>query len=128
MKRNLRILGLVACLLTIWMVTRGTNGCAPVPDASGTLHVEPLENDSDHSGAAVYGSGKLKNKNTANGNLDGSGTGNFELQWYTALQGQEITGIITVISTDGKSHTHEPYTVTNGQTGEAKLKKMTKKK
>jgi hypothetical protein len=132
MTRKIRILGLVACLFVVWMVTRGTNGCMVAPDAGGVLHVEPDEADTDHEEALVYGSGKLTDKKTNKKHLDNNGEGDFEFQWYTALNGEEITGIITVISKDGRSHTHAEYTVKNGSTlanpDKAKLKKMTQKK
>jgi len=124
MKRNLRILGLVACLLTIWMVTRGTNGCMVVPDMTATLTIDgDATSDPEQANAAVYGSGKLKNKNAnaTNGNLGPNGDATIELKWYKVVQGDSLEGMVTIVSTKGNNgakknpkHIHQYYSVTNG--------------
>lgn len=122
MKRAIRILGIVACLATVWLVTRGSNGCAPTPDFE-VLEVESPELEPGDpqltyfDDAEVYGSGKIgkvkKEVTLPNGKKRRTGTAT--VMWYAALQGNELAGVLTVVSADGQWHTHAPFKVEKGK-------------
>lgn len=117
MKNKFRVLGFVTCLLVVWMVTRGSNGCAPLPgpDAEVKLEIEgDAHADADQANADVYGSGKLAVLDD-DGNAKGDKAIKFE--WHTALYGDTLEGVLTIISTkpNGKDkHMHVPYKVKAG--------------
>lgn len=122
MKSKYRMLGLVACLLVVWMVTRGTNGCAmPPPDERNIVNIVPdSTNASAFEEAKVYsGANAITNvhadhniaagkENTLNPhNLNNTGgQGTFEISWYTALEGNNPQAMLTIVSKNGDSHTH----------------------
>ena len=124
MNRNLRILGVVACLLVLWMVVRGTNGCAmPDPDQKTTVTILPESSDKDaFAEAQVYFGGKQIKNTHANHlstsdpyalNVKGThtGQGKFEVEWYTALEGPRAKVLITVMNKAKDRHTHYPLEV-----------------
>ncbi|RJP69005.1 MAG: hypothetical protein C4532_11675 [Candidatus Abyssobacteria bacterium SURF_17] len=119
MKRALRILGIVACLATIWFVTRGSNGCAPTPDVVVLEVYSPEVESGDNSfdDAEIYGSGKLgkldKEVYTSSSKKKRKGT--VAVMWYAGLQGDNLEGVLTVISKNKDKHTHGAYSVTKGQ-------------
>ncbi len=87
MKHAIRIVAVVACLLAIWMVTRGQSGCAPEPY---TAELDLTANDTKYADADVYGSGKL-------GRLDSQGNKKVTIAWNPLFQGEKLDGVLTII-------------------------------
>jgi hypothetical protein len=111
------------------MVVRGTNGCAlPPEDAERTIRVFPHAPQPEHQNARVYLSGKaLKNTIPDDPNnpyqLNSSGVGEFVIKWHTALEGETIQGVLTVIKSIDHTgtftedhHTHAYFTLTKDYT------------
>jgi hypothetical protein len=122
MNRNLRILGMVACLLVLWMVVRGTNGCAvpdpeiPPPEQGDDLTITSPDH-ADFNDALVFSGGhQLLDYNLtppapvelpSNG-----GTITVKIKWYGALEGLTPSGMLTIISKQDKiKHVHHSYAV-----------------
>jgi hypothetical protein len=90
------------------MVARGSNGCGLVAYSAEL----DIQGGTEEDGAQVFGSGKLKNKDTAHGNLNDQGKGRFTISWYPELQGRQYSGMITIVLKEGKKkHIHIPYTL-----------------
>lgn len=130
MKNTYRVLGLVACLFVVWMVTTAGDGCGIVThEATITLEGKRVP----HGQADVYGggtasaayhTGKLGTLTVAGtGNAADPATGTFKIVWYDVDVTSVHEGILTVLCKTWNEekgiweyngeHRHVPFSVTD---------------